>query len=102
MDIPFDPQLKMLDVRKEIEYAQGHVKGAMNIPLEQLTDPGSIANIEDTDNVYIYCGGGYRSIIACSLIKRQGIHNLRNISGGWSKIKEEKNIATEKSVEVLN
>jgi rhodanese-related sulfurtransferase len=46
--------------------------------------------------------GGYRSVIACSMLKRQGIHNIRNITGGWDAIKQEKKIKTEKEKSVLN
>jgi rhodanese-related sulfurtransferase len=67
-----------------------------------MVDPASLANIEDNDNVYLHCGGGYRSVIAASLMKRQGIHNLRNILGGWAKIKEEPKIEIEKEAAVLN
>ena len=102
MDLPFDDHIVVVDVRKEPEFAEGHVVDAVNIPLNNLTDPGSMANIDDNDNLYIHCAGGYRSVIACSLIKRQGIHNLRNIVGGWGSIAKEKKIKTEKSKEVLN
>ncbi len=102
MDLPFDDNLIVVDVRKEVEYADGHVKEAVNIPLETLTDPASMANINDEDNLYIHCAGGYRSVIACSLIKRQGIHNLRNVEGGWNKIKEQEKIPVEKNAAVLN
>jgi glyoxylase-like metal-dependent hydrolase (beta-lactamase superfamily II)/rhodanese-related sulfurtransferase len=102
MDLPFDENLIVIDVRKEVEFADGHVKDAMNIPLANLTDPGTLANFQDTDNLYVHCAGGYRSVIAASMIKRQGIHNLRNVTGGWSRIKEETKIPTEKTAEVLN
>lgn len=102
MDIPFDERLIVVDVRKEVEFADGHVKDAVNIPLGNMTDPASMANIEDTDNLYLHCGSGYRSIIAASLLKRQGIHNFRNVLGGWEKIKEEPRIVTEKDASVLN
>ncbi|QEC68608.1 MBL fold metallo-hydrolase [Panacibacter ginsenosidivorans] len=102
MDIPFDNHLVVLDVRKEPEFADGHVKDAVNLPLNDLVDPGSMANINDTDNLYVHCAGGYRSVIACSMLKRQGIHNIRNITGGWAAIKEEKKIKTEKEKSVLN
>ncbi len=102
MDLPFDEHLVVVDVRKPTEYADGHVVDAVNIPLETMTDPGSMANINDDDNLYVHCAGGYRSIIAASLLKRQGIHNLRNISGGYAKIKEEKKIETVKEKSVLN
>ncbi len=102
MDIPFDENLVIVDVRKEVEYADGHVKEAVNIPLEHMIDPVSISAINDTDNVYLHCAGGYRSVIAASLLKQQGIHNLRNISGGYAALKSEDKIKTEKSTEVLN
>lgn len=102
MDIPFDERLIVVDVRKEVEFADGHVKDAVNIPLGNMTDPASMANIEDNDNLYLHCGSGYRSVIAASLLKRQGIHNLRNILGGWGKIKDQPGIETEKDASVLN
>lgn len=102
MDIPFDNHLVVVDVRKEPEFGEGHVKDAVNLPLNNLVDPGSMADIHDTDNLYVHCAGGYRSVIACSMLKRQGIHNIRNIAGGWAKIKEEKRIKTEKEKSVLN
>jgi len=103
MDLPFDDQIVIVDVRKVPEYADGHIKEALNIPLDELSDPGSMAHLEDNHNIYVHCAGGYRSVIAASLMKRQGIHNLRNVVGGWSKIKELKDkFKFEKSKEVLN
>ena len=61
-----------------------------------------MADFNDTDNIYVHCAGGYRSVIAASLLKKEGIHNLRNVIGGWSQIKEEERIAKDKSLEVLN
>lgn len=103
MDLPFDENLVVIDVRKETEFGNGHVKDAVNIPLNEMMDPGSMANLEEHQNIYVHCAGGYRSVIAASLIKRQGIHNLRNVLGGWNKIKEQGDkIPTETSAEVLN
>jgi glyoxylase-like metal-dependent hydrolase (beta-lactamase superfamily II)/rhodanese-related sulfurtransferase len=102
MDIPFDPHMLVLDVRRTTEYAEGHLKDSVNIPLNDMTDPGSMANIEDNQNVYVHCAGGYRSIIASSLLKRQGIHNIRNIVGGWRKIIEQEKAEVVKDKSVLN
>ncbi|MBR2649503.1 MAG: MBL fold metallo-hydrolase [Sediminibacterium sp.] len=103
MDLPFDENLVIVDVRKETEYASEHIKEAINIPLNDLTDPGSMANLEDRHNIYVHCAGGYRSVIAASLIKKQGIHNLRNVIGGWGTIKELKDkFSFEKDTAVLN
>lgn len=99
MDLPHDDNLLVVDVRKETEFADGHVKDAVNLPLGEMTDPGLIANIEDRDNLYVHCAGGYRSVIASSILKKQGFHNLRNVVGGFNKIKEQKiEIVKEKSV----
>ena len=102
MDLPFDDRLVVVDVRKPVEFAEGHVKDALNIPLGEMTDPGVIGEFEDDQNIYIHCAGGYRSLIAVSLFKREGMHNVRNIVGGWGKIKEEKKIPTEKEKAILN
>jgi len=87
MDIPFDPNLVVVDVRKESEYAEEHVGIALNIPLADFVDPASMTNLEDNHNIYVHCAGGYRSVIALSLLKRQGFHNLRNVIGGFAQIK---------------
>jgi rhodanese-related sulfurtransferase len=72
------------------------VKDAVNLPLEEMTDVAQIAQLEEDQNIYVHCRSGYRSVIAASLLKRQGYHNLRNVLGGWQKIKDEKNIETTK------
>ena len=102
MDIPNDPHLLVVDVRKEAEFGDGHIKDAINLPLGDLTDPGTMAVLEDDMNVYVHCAGGYRSVIALSLLKRHGIHNVRNVMGGWTSIKEQKGIKVEKEESVLN
>lgn len=90
MDIPHDNRLEVIDVRKPSEFEASHVKGASNIPLDTLTDTLTVANINDENNLYVHCAGGYRSVIAASLLKKQGYHNLRNVLGGWSKMKDVK------------
>lgn len=82
MDIPFDRNLLVLDVRKPVEFGDGHLAEARNIPLEEMIDPARLANIEDNQNLYVHCAGGYRSVIASSILKRHGFHNLRNVVGG--------------------
>lgn len=102
MDMPHDENLVVLDVRRPTEYADGHLKDAVNIPLNDMNDPGSMANLEEEQNLYVHCAGGYRSVIAASLLKRQGIHNLRNVLGGWGKIKEQEKEDIVKETSVLN
>lgn len=102
MDLPHDPNLVVVDVRRETEFADGHVAGAQNLPLNEMNDVVNLSHFEDNQNLYVHCAGGYRSVIAASLLKREGTHNLRNVVGGWGKIKEQKNIKTEKEASVLN
>lgn len=102
MDIPHDPNLVVVDVRRETEYADGHIADAQNLPLNEMTDVLTLAAFEEKQNLYVHCAGGYRSVIASSLMKRQGIHNLRNVLGGWGKIKEQKALKVEKDASILN
>ena len=102
MDIPHDPNLTVVDVRRETEYADGHLKDAVNLPLSEMTDTALMAQFEDQENLYVHCAGGYRSVIAASLLKKEGFHNLRNVLGGWGKIKEQETAVIEKDTSVLN
>lgn len=102
MDIPFDENLVILDVRRPIEFAEGHLKDAVNIPLSDMADPLKIAQIEEKDNLYIHCAAGVRSVIASSYLKKHGIHNLRNIIGGWDELKQEPKAQIVKEPDVLN
>lgn len=102
MDIPHDPNLMIVDVRRETEFADGHLEHALNLPLHEMTDLAQLAQFEDNQNLYVHCAGGYRSVIAASLLKREGIHNLRNVLGGWGKIKEQEKANIVKEASVLN
>ena len=102
MDIPHDPNLVIVDVRREIEHADGHLKGSVNLPLSDMTDVALLAQFEEEENLYVHCAVGYRSVIALSILKKEGINNVRNILGGWAKIKEEEKAVIEKDVSVLN
>ena len=102
MDLNYDAKMVVVDVRKELEFEAGHVKTALNIPLHTLTDMSIISNFEESDNLYVHCAGGYRSVIAASLLKRQGYHNLRNVLGGYDQIKLVADMPLVASKDVLN
>jgi hydroxyacylglutathione hydrolase len=87
MDLNYDQKMMVIDVRKELEFDNGHVQTAVNIPLQSMTDIATIARLDDSDNMYIHCAGGYRSVIAASILKKHGLHNLRNVVGGYEQIK---------------
>lgn len=102
MDIPYDPNLMVVDVRKETEFAEGHLADALSLPLSEMTNIVELAQFEENQNLYVHCGGGYRSVIASSLLKGQGVHNIRNVLGGWEKIKEQEKVKIVKDGAVLN
>ena len=79
-------QIDIVDVRKETEYQTRHIIDAKLAPLSMLEIHGS-KFVNDKQN-YVHCAGGYRSVIACSLLKRAGIHNTINIEGGFDAIKK--------------
>ncbi|MDB9723634.1 MBL fold metallo-hydrolase [Polaribacter sp.] len=76
----------VFDVRKEDEFYSEHVLGADNTPLAYINN--HLAEFPDTETFYVHCAGGYRSIIAASILKSRGIHNLINVQGGFKAIKE--------------
>lgn len=87
MDLPFDNKLVVLDVRMPEELETGAIKNAVNIPVTDLLDPAMLASFDENDALYIHCSCGYRSVIAASVFKQQGYHNLRNVLGGFNAIK---------------
>ncbi|MGB5402699.1 MAG: MBL fold metallo-hydrolase [Robiginitalea sp.] len=81
-----DKEMKVFDVRKESEYLSEHLLEAENTPLDYLND--YLATFPKGAIFYMHCAGGYRSMIAASILKSRGIHNLVDISGGFKAIKE--------------
>lgn len=76
----------VFDVRKESEYLSEHVLTANNTPLSQLNE--HLAEYPCNAPFYVHCAGGYRSMIAASILKSRGIHNLIDVKGGFKAIKE--------------
>ncbi|GAA3520262.1 MBL fold metallo-hydrolase [Aquimarina addita] len=83
----FDAEKKVVfDVRKESEYLSEHIIGATNTPLDFLND--HLGAFPDDEPFFVHCAGGYRSMIAASILKSRGIHNLVDVQGGFKDIKE--------------
>lgn len=76
----------VFDVRKESEYLSERLKNAQNSPLDFIND--HLSNFPTEDVFYIHCAGGYRSVIAGSILKKRGIHNFVNVEGGFTAIKK--------------
>ncbi|MDG1174412.1 MAG: MBL fold metallo-hydrolase [Flavobacteriales bacterium] len=79
-------ELHVLDVRKEGEFESSHISNAENTPLSNLNDYLSQFKTEGT--IYTHCAGGYRSVIANSILKSRGIHNVIDVLGGFGAIKK--------------
>jgi len=72
---------KVVDVRKPGEWSIGHVKDATFLSLANM--PDNLNTLDKSKNYLVHCGGGYRSMTAISLMKREGFKNLKNIYGGF-------------------
>jgi len=78
--------LPVFDVRKEGEFISEHVEVANNVSLDFLND--HLNEFPEKGSFYLHCAGGYRSVIAASLLKKRGIHNIIDVQGGFKAIKE--------------
>ncbi len=70
----------LLDVRQPEEYAQGHLEGAMLIPLDQLDKRYS--ELDKSEDIIVYCRSGRRSGIAAKMLIKNGFNDVRNMIGG--------------------
>ncbi len=75
---------KVIDIRKDTEYAAAHVDEAYNRPLAFINE--WVKDINPEEHFYIHCAGGYRSIIAASILQARGYRNFTEIEGGFSAI----------------
>ena len=83
-----EEKVLVFDVRKENEFISEHIASAQNTPLDLLND--YLDRFPENQPFYIHCAGGYRSVIAASVLKKRGIHNLIDVQGGFKAIKETK------------
>lgn len=76
----------ILDIRKESEYKSEHIVGAKNIPLDYINQ--LIAEVPKSENTYVHCAGGYRSMAFVSILRARGYENLIDVKGGFKDIKD--------------
>lgn len=79
-------QAKIIDVRKESEYNAEHIDEAFNKPLAYINE--WISLIDPTEHFYLHCAGGYRSMMAASILQARGYRNFSEIEGGFSAISQ--------------
>jgi hydroxyacylglutathione hydrolase len=78
----------VIDVRKETEYAAGHVEDAYNKPLAYINE--WVKDINPDEHFYLHCAGGYRSMIAASILQARGYRNFTEVAGGFDEISKTK------------
>lgn len=76
----------VFDVRKPGEYANEHIENVPSTPLDYLND--HIAGFPTDQDFYVHCAGGYRSVIAASILKARGYHKVIDVAGGYGAIKK--------------
>ena len=81
-----DTALHIADVRKESEYAAGHVAGAENMPLDYINE--QVQKLDKNQTWYVHCGGGYRSMVFNSILRARGFDKLIDVKGGFKDIKD--------------
>ncbi len=82
----YGKDVNLLDVRKASEYEAEHVVDAENFPLDFISR--NMSQLDRDEKYYLHCAGGYRSVIAASILKSRGFHNLVNIQGGYKALSE--------------
>ncbi|WP_395062367.1 rhodanese-like domain-containing protein [Flavobacterium sp.] len=85
MEDRMNENIAIFDVRKPGEYTAEHILDVPSTPLDFLNE--HLAEFPKEDNFYLHCAGGYRSMIAASILKSRGYHNVINVLGGFSAIK---------------
>lgn len=76
----------VFDVRKPGEYANEHIENVPSTPLDYLND--HISEFPTDQEFYVHCAGGYRSVIAASILKARGYHKVIDVAGGYGAIKK--------------
>ncbi|MEY2963711.1 MAG: hypothetical protein RL754_972 [Bacteroidota bacterium] len=76
----------IVDVRKKSEHLSEHVIDALNVELDYFNE--QMSSVPQEGTFYVHCAGGYRSVIASSILKARGYHNLIDVAGGFKAIKE--------------
>ena len=77
---------RIVDVRKIGEYESSHLESSVHVPLVQVEEHSD--SFSKDGKHFIHCAGGYRSVIACSILKQKGVHNVVNVLGGYTEIEK--------------
>lgn len=96
MDLPHDDNMLLVDCRNEDDFDEAHIEGAYSLPPSALGDIALVSALPEKANLYLYCEDSMQSTLAASVLKKQGIHNLRVVISPWSLLAQTKGIEIEK------
>lgn len=88
----FNTDSKVIDVRKPTEYAAEHVNDAYSKPLDAISEWAG--TVDEKEHFFLHCAGGYRSMIAASILNSRGIRNFTEVEGGFNGIKKTRKVPT--------
>ncbi len=78
-----NPNAALIDVREESEYAKGHVTGAEHIGKGVIERDIELLHPDPEEELFLYCGGGFRSALAGEALARMGYKKVFSVAGGW-------------------
>ncbi len=81
----YENSSKIIDVRKETEYEAEHINEAFSRPLSEINE--WVNSLDNKEHFFVHCAGGYRSMIASSILNSRGIRNFTEVRGGFNEIK---------------
>ena len=83
-----NPEAKLVDVREDNEWDTGHAAGAIHLGKGIIERDVEVTIPDKTTEVFLYCGGGYRSALAADVLQEMGYTNVFSMAGGWKAWKE--------------
>ena len=82
------PDARLVDVREDHEWQLGHIRGAIHLG-KGIIERDIERHVPDKDvPLYLYCGGGYRSVLAARALGRMGYRQVCSVDGGWRELQE--------------
>ncbi|HEX8472724.1 MAG TPA: rhodanese-like domain-containing protein [Pyrinomonadaceae bacterium] len=78
-----DPAARLIDVREDNEWHAGRAAGAQHLGRGVIERDIETKHPDKTAELILYCGGGYRSALACDNLQRMGYTNVHSLAGGW-------------------
>ena len=83
-----DPKARLIDTREESEFAAGHIEGAEWIGKGVIERDIEALHPDRAEPLYLYCGGGFRSVLAAENLQKMGYTNVYSVDGGWRVLKD--------------